>query len=1081
MGTLRDLELAIRSLAEERARGDAFERAVLAWLTGEPELGLRAAWRWADWPERARRGLPASDDGVDLVAVDADGALVAVQAKFRSDPDRPVRREEVQKALSYPDVFDRYLVVSNAWARTRSASRGLAGEARLRWALREELEASAVDWLSALAGRPEPTARRGPRPHQERAVADAVAALREPGRAQVRMACGTGKTLAALWVAERLGAERVLVLAPTLLLLKQLRAEWLREADAPFAALAVCSAADVGEGADAWQLDPADIPGHVTTDPAAISGFLRRGGRRVVFSTYQSSPRVAEAMADVSVPGFGLAVADEAHKIAGVGSRRDGRIAAQRTILDGARIRTERRLFLTATPRVYGAARRRHLEDAFGVEVASMDDEAVFGRVAHEFAFRSAVEAGILADYRLLVTVADDEAAAQAIRERAFVDLAGRPVDSDQVASAVAVRRAVGELGLSRVISFHSTVARAREFARLLPEVPLEVGAPGSRWISGAQPVRDRELVLSELRHPAGPVVVANARCLTEGIDVPALDAVAFVDPRRSPVDLVQAIGRAMRSSPGKSTGWVIVPVHLGPDELADPEAAVASSAFEPVIAVLRALRAHDPLIAADAARIRLSLGPRSAAPGASAALAEVPLDVVGPAGVPIERLVEAIRLKAVEVAADPWATGLAALRAFVEREGHARVPIGYVTDTGQALGSWASRRRLEYRAGRLRPDRAEALEELPAWTWVPFDSDFEEGLFELDRYVTDHGDARVPQRWRAPSGFHLGTWVNDRRSDRRAGLLTPERAEALESVAGWTWDPRDAKFDEYLGALREFVGEHGHARVPKRYRTSEGLALGAWVANRRTEWRDGEIGERAMELASIPEWTWTPHGDDFESGFARLTQFAERHGHSRVPHKMRDPDGFRLGAWVANRRNEYRNGGLAKVRAERLEALQGWSWLPYDDDFEVGLRELHAFVSAQGHARVPDRLVSPTGYRLGSWVSARRMERARGRLSDDRLRALERVPGWTWDPRSDLFERGLASLRAYAARFGDCRVPHAYVDDDGFRLGAWVLKRRAESRSGGLRPERADRLESVPGWLELMSEGVQSNRPTGS
>ncbi len=713
MSSLSQLEASLRTLGEERARGDAFEAAVLPWLTIEPDLGLRAAWHWADWPGRVSRGLPGSDDGIDLVGEDTDGELVAIQVKFRSNPERPIGRQEAQKALSYPEVFERYLLVSNAWDRTRSAVRGLAGEGRLKWALRPELEGSAFDWAAALSRPVVAPARFTPRPHQVVAIAAAVAALNEPGRAQLRMACGTGKTLTALWVAEGLGVERGLVLAPTLLLLKQVRTEWLREAAAPFAALAVCSSDDVGDGPDGWELDPSDIPGEVTTDPERIAAFLSRPGRRVVFSTYQSSPRIAEAQADAAVPDFDLAVADEAHKVAGVGSAHDSRTRSQRTILNAARIRARRRLFVTATPRVYGPGRRRQLEEDFGAEVASMDDEAVFGPVAHEFGFRAAVDAGILADYRLVVTVADDDAAARAIRERQFLDIAGRAIDAEQVATAIAVRRAVTELSLRRVISFHSTVARARAFTGLLGDVPLPGVVPEARWVSGAQPVRDRELVLSELREPEGAVVVSNARCLTEGIDVPALDAVAFADPRRSAVDLVQAIGRAMRSAKGKSIGWVIVPVHLGPDELADPEAAVESSAFEPVLAVLRALRSHDPLLASDAARIRLSLSPRPCPRDASAGVTDVPIDLVAPTSLALERLLRAIRLRAVEVSVNPWSAGAAALRSFVDREGHARVPRGHV-EAGLRLGLWVTSRRADRSAGRLVPARAAELGALP-------------------------------------------------------------------------------------------------------------------------------------------------------------------------------------------------------------------------------------------------------------------------------------------------------------------------------------------------------------------------------
>ena len=992
--------------------------------------------------------------------------------------------------------------------------------------LRDELERSAFDWLAALPGPVAPLARLAPRPHQRQAVDNAVAALAEPGRAQVRMACGTGKTLAALWVAERLDIERGLVLAPTLLLLKQLRAEWLREAEVPLAALAVCSSADVGEGGDVWELDPSDIPGEVTTDPVRIADFLRRPGRRVVFSTYLSSGRIAEAQTDPAVPAFDLAVADEAHKVAGVGSARDGRTAVQRTILDGTRIRADRRLFLTATPRIYAAGHRSRLEDEFGVEVASMDDEAVFGRVAHEFGFRAAVEAGILADYRLVVTVADDEAAAQAIHERQFVDVAGRPVDADQVATAIAVRRAVEELGLRRVISFHGTVARARTFAGLLGDVPLEGDPPAARWISGAQPVRDRELVLSELNAPDGAIVVSNARCLTEGIDVPALDDVAFADPRRSPIDLVQAIGRAMRMAGGKTTGWVIVPVHLGPAELADPVAAVESSAFEPVIAVLRALRSHDPLLATDAARIRVSLGPRPT----DGNLADVPLDLVGPNTLPLERLLAAIRLRAVEVSADPWSSGLAALRSYLAREGHARVLVAHV-EGEFPLGVWASTRRREHDRGRLRADRAAELEVLPGWTWDPHGDDWSAGLAALHVFAAREGEVRMSQG-HVENGIRLGSWVNTKRIDRTRGRLRADRVAELEGVPGWTWDPRADDWSAGLAALRAFVAREGHARVAATH-SEAGFRLGGWVHNQRVLYQHGGVPvARAVELEALPGWTWDPRADDWAAGLAVLRAFVAREGHARVPQRHREagfplgtwinqvrhrsqdasrtPDriatlqalpgwtwdarrerflrgvdalcaytqreghlrpprghleqGVRLMTWASQRRTDYRRGKLTPEEITLLEAVPHWAWDPQEVEWADGLAALRTFVEREGHARVPKTHVEGT-HRLGGWVIDRRVEHGRGELAGNRAVTLEGSPGWTWDPFKDAWEKGLAALRAYVAREGTARVPQRHREGEVL-LGAWVDRRRQEHRWGTLAAERAALLEALPGWV---------------
>jgi superfamily II DNA or RNA helicase len=1122
------IEDCIAQLPEERARGDAFERVVAHFLRLDPSRGIRRVWTWLEWPGRLAAGISATDLGIDLVAEDDQGELVGVQVKFRLDPRSHLRWEEVSTALGFrPDLFARRLIVTNAADRTANARRATEMTPNTGWILRDDLLASPIDWTGTLAagtGEAAPVRRpREPRPYQAAAVADVVASLTEHERTQLVMACGSGKTLVTLWIAEARADERVLVLVPTLLLLKQFRREWREAAMLSFVDLAVCSDADTVEP-DEWRVRADELGVPVTTDPATIATFLRGPGHRVIFATYASSARIAESQADPTIPAFDLVVADEAHRIAGVVNTGVHHERDMRVVLDAKRIRATCRLFATATPRVYGPATRRRVND-LDVEISSMDDEALFGPVAHRLWFREAVDLDVLTDYELVAVLVTDEEVADLVRRRAGVIVDGKVLDAETLATLIAVRRAIDDLGLTRAITFHHTIARARGFAYALSRIELTALAPDAEHISGAMSVDERERVLHILREPERPTVVTNARCLTEGIDVPSLDAVAFVDPRSSAVDIVQAVGRVMRRAPGKERGYVVVPVFLREADLADPEAAVESSAFARVLDVLRALRAHDPELTADASRIKASLGPRVAVTGGH--IAEH-IRFLGRGVDP--RVFEAVlELHFVEIAADPFAVGLTALRVFVDREGHARVPALHV-EGGLRLGSWVNGRRVERKGGHLGPARAAQLEAVPGWTWDPLADDWAAALAALRAFVGREGHARISARhvedgfglgawinsqrtaythdtlpsariaeleaipgwtwdprgddWRqalerlgafverkghgrVPRGhregtFALGQWIADIRGDYGRGVLSPDRIVALETFPGWSWDVFDARWREATGRLDAFVSREGHARVPRAH-VEGGFRLGAWVNKQRAEHRQGRISQdRAAFLDGVPGWTWEPTEEAWQVGLATLRRFIEREGHARVPN-VHVEDGFKLGAWVSGWRSDRRAGRLDPARKAALDALPGWTWDPVEDDSRKGMAMLGRYAAREGNVRVPARH-KESGFPLGSWVSNRRQLRRRGLITAECQRELEAFPGWTWDPFEDDWRAGMAALRSFAAHRGTARVPADHVEQ-GFALGAWVAKARTEQRRGHLALERMTAVEALTGW----------------
>ena len=363
----------------------------------------------------------------------------------------------------------------------------------------------------------------------------------------------TGKTLTALFINEKLAAQRTLVLGPSLSLLAQTLREWTANAKVGFDFLPVCSDETVAEP-DAVVANTSDLGFPVTTDPEAIATFLRRrSGARVVFATYQSSPQIAKAFRLGRVPAFDLVIADEAHRCA-------GRVSSDfATILNAEAIKAHRRLFMTATPRYFTG---RVVREAAGAdfEVASMDNEEAFGKVFHRLGFAEAIERDLLTDYQVVVVGVDDATYRDWAQRGRFVSLDGTEVtDARTLAGQIGLAKAMRRYDLHRTITFHSRVERAKEFARSLPEViawmPARQRPKGDVWsdyASGEMPAGQRHVLLQHLRRldHGERGLLANARCLAEGVDVPTLDSVAFIDPRRSEVDVVQAVGRAIGSPP---------------------------------------------------------------------------------------------------------------------------------------------------------------------------------------------------------------------------------------------------------------------------------------------------------------------------------------------------------------------------------------------------------------------------------------------------------------------------------------------------------------------------------------------------
>ncbi|WNO76981.1 DEAD/DEAH box helicase [Streptomyces sp. AM8-1-1] len=782
---------------------------------------------------------------------------------------------------------------------------------------------------------------------QERGLAAVVQHLRRPhSRALYVSATGTGKTLVSIRAADAINARLVLVVVPTLDLAAQTALAWRRDGHQEH--MVIVSSMD----ATAQDVLAARRIGSTSNSQtlAALMSVVGEGTDQIpaltLICTYDSLDKIEETQnTRFVVPPFDLAIMDEAHRIAG---RADKKWAA---VNDGARIRADRRLYMTATPRIFAAPelaesadttrpRRRATAPNQELEVDafanSMDNEQVYGRKVFEYPLAQAVEDGRAADYRIVVPTLTD---ADLRRSLNIPTPTTSPPSGDgeegdsalrTTALHLSVLRAMTEHRLSKILVYFNLVSDARRFARELPHTLRLLArtdpdlvpdiTPRLFFAHGEYTPAQRADTFTAFA-AADCAILANSRLIAEGVDIPSVDAIVFADPTRSVIRCVQALGRALRLDVSGKTASLIVPVYVPPG--ADGEN-ILGTAYEPVWAIACALASHDH-------RILERL------PDKTNRLPRETSDVIERRWhfdftVHPERIARAMDLASFDpreaAVSRSRRLGLAAAQSYRDEMGHLDVPADYTDPAGYTLGTFITTMRDAAKAGRLEADWIAELDAL-GMIWDKHDAAWRARLTAAADYLRTHGHLA------APATTAVGSWLAEQRHLAAKNQLDQARADALTTLAPDWRLPHGADWHRKYHLLRAHLADGADPAMLTRDTLLAGVKIGSWLHRQLATWQTLHPGQQHLvsSLGLFPGSNPLSPARRTRRTFEQTVQLLELflHRENRAPAAREtirvDGETVRIGAWLAKARTKHRAGQLDASQERLVDALFDGDW----------------------------------------------------------------------------------------------------------------------------------------------------------
>lgn len=1066
------LEQEIARLPDPKQRGDAFEEFCYFYLKLRPEYQIKDIWLQGQFPSRIIEALKLSgqkDQGIDLVAETNSGKLWAIQAKFRSDRKDTVSYKELSTFLAVSDRADYRLIISN----TEQLPEIIGKRSRCGEALIDRLNILDTQYFNRLrqsieTEKPAEIKVLSPKQHQEIAISKAIEHFKTNDRGQLIMACGSGKTLTAVWIAEQLQSKKILVMVPSLALMRQTVSVWADNFKArALNYMCICSDTSVAEDAKSdrpvghlWEMD---IP--VTTNSEEARQFLTENSEKplIVFSTYQSSDVLSKTVSELPGFSFDLAICDEAHRTAGTTQ------SLFNLVLDDKRIPSRKRLFMTATPRILDKHIMKKGEEE-DVELFSMADETKYGKEFHRLSFGEAIKLKLLCDYKVIVAVVSDEEVRRIISSRNNVQIQSEKTferEAESLAKQIAFIKAVTQYAIKHTISFHSRVSYAQSFSDsksdngigavniIMKNYATDTPLIDAFHVNGTVPSGQRSSIISEFANSSYSVI-SNARCLTEGVDIPSVDGVMFYDPKYRLTDIVQATGRALRLFEGKQSGYLIIPVFLRESESADD--ILESSDFSQVWSVIKAMQSQDERLDEVIKMLRVMDGQIAGGDeklsGERKSLEEKLNEWLTVQGLPNkishEQFIKKIDIKLLNELGSSWDYQFGLLKAF-----RVKHPDRWPSAKKEKLGQWIVTQRTLYNKNKLTQNRIDLLNKIK-FQWDPLDEYWTTQYSALTHFRKQNPD-RWPNQKEKSQNNKLYNWCIAQRMLFSQNKLSKNRVTLLDKI-GFQWNQDEEAWVQNYKNLIEFRKLHPASWPEILDSSPDKNKLSIWCNNQRVSFKKDKLSQDRIDLLNKIRFRfgvidfWTPM-------YEQLIKFRELNPDRWPARDEEFQKGSKLGLWCSNQRVSFKKGKLSQNQIALLNKI-GFRW-EQEDAWLLQYENLLQF-RKQNPDRWPIATEEfPEKNKLGMWCSSLRALCKMEKLPQDRIDSLNKI-GFQWDPLSESWVTQYKHLIQFRKQNPD-RWPTATEQfPNGNNLGQWCNNLRSMYKIGKLSQDRINLLNNI-------------------
>jgi predicted helicase len=896
----------LRSKYDEKGnasgKGRPFEKFIRDFLPKSPGWSsiIKKIWLWEDYPDKW-----SSDIGIDLIFIDQLDKVWAVQVKCY-DPKHSISKKDINSFLSAaaPKRVNRTLLIGTTNLIGKNAKIALRERETVLF-LKKDFESIDFNYPTSVTSKIKttPTKKISPKPYQQLAIDNVVDRFKKNNKGQLIMACGTGKTFTSIWIDQKLKTKHTLILVPTLNLIEKTLQDWSMMCGSKTDIICVCSDPTVSKNIEI-PYEVSDLPYPVYTSAKDIQTFLKGSNKKVVISTYLSADVFEYVFKNSKIKPFDLTIFDEAHKCTG-----DNKDKLTLSALNPKILKTEKSLFMTATPRETTDQMRR-LAETKNKSIYYMDDKKIYGERFHELNFGDAIKQKLLNDYQVVILGITDQETFKFIDKRALISISKKVTHADELASTIGFLDCIKKYNLNKIITFHTSKKQAKNFSDLLNEVnqSLKPSKKVARRIitnsvTSDEPVYQRVKKINSLdkiNKSKEVSILTNARCLTEGVDIPSLDSVAFISPKRSTVDIIQATGRAIRLTKPRGIGYIIIPFFIEKDDIDHIDEKKLKSNYKYIFSILGALKEHDNILSDSIDQLRIELGRKKITVRgklSSKIVINLPSDIP-------KNFEDKITSMIVKHNTDDWLELYGLLKEYEKKFGSVSDIEYRTTYKGKKIGYHISEVRKRYTNGTLSEKRISMYEKLTGWSFNFHQDQWNINFNHLKKYYNDNGNSDVADDYKV-GNINLGYWVTKQRTRYKSNILTKDQLVLLMSV-NFVFDALQAKWDFGFNYLKKYYDAKGDSNVPHRHKI-DGFNLGSWVSNRRNNYKNNKLSKTQIQQLKSVDFIFDPTEDLWNESFNYLKEYYKCEGNSDVPKRYKTNE-FELGRWVSTQRRKYKD-----------------------------------------------------------------------------------------------------------------------------------------------------------------------------